>query len=120
LGKIVVTGYGVKAPKTNNIEQFLSNLRKGVCCLESINHLSPNGEDTIIGRINGSLQEFETDKRFKRYPRVTLLGMSAGKEALDKADLSNFSDKKVGVFIGTSLGAMGEMAFQESIVQIHR
>jgi 3-oxoacyl-(acyl-carrier-protein) synthase len=120
LGKIVVTGYGVKAPKTNNIEQFLSNLRNGVCCLESINHLSPNGEETIIGRINGSLQEFETEKRFKRYPRVTLLGMSAGKEALDKADLSNFSDKKVGVFIGTSLGAMGEMAFQESIVQIHQ
>jgi 3-oxoacyl-(acyl-carrier-protein) synthase len=120
LDKIVVTGYGVKAPKTSNIDQYIFNLRNGVCCLEDVTNLSPNGEKTIIGRIHERLEEFEIDKRFKRLPRVTLLGMAAGKEAVTQANLSNIHNKKVGVFFGTSLGAVGESIFQESIVNIHQ
>jgi len=118
--KIVVTGYGVRGPKSNNIEQFLYNLANGVNCLEVVSNLSPKGEESLVGKIHEGLDEFESDKRFKRFPRVTLMGMAAGKEAIDQAKLINLQDKKVGVFFGTSLGAIGEKIYQESIINVHQ
>ncbi|MFJ5625525.1 beta-ketoacyl synthase N-terminal-like domain-containing protein, partial [Peribacillus loiseleuriae] len=117
--KIVVTGYGVKAPNTNNIGEYIYNLKNGVCCLDTVTDLSPNGETTIIGRINSGLDEFESDKRFKRLPRATLLGMASGKEALNQARLSNLADKKVGLFFGISVGAIGEKLFHDSIIHVN-
>jgi hypothetical protein len=32
--RIVCTGYGIIAPKTRNINQFLYNLHNGICCLK--------------------------------------------------------------------------------------
>ena len=75
--KIVVTGYGVIAPNANNIEQFLYNLTNGINGLETVTNLSPKGEKTIVGKIKDSLQEFKYDKQFKRFPRVTLMGIAA-------------------------------------------
>ena len=65
-GKIVVTGYGVKASNTNNIRQYICNFKNGFCCLDTVTDLSPHGETTIIGRINSGLDEIESDNRFKR------------------------------------------------------
>ncbi len=118
--KIVVTGYGVKAPRTNNAAEFISNLKIGVCCLESVSTLLPNRETTIIGQIKEGLEEFESNKKFKRLPRVTLLGMMAGMEAIKHAKLSNLSDKKVGIFLGVSVGAIGEKVYQESLMNINQ
>jgi 3-oxoacyl-[acyl-carrier-protein] synthase II len=118
--KIVVTGYGVKAPKSNNIRQYQNNLKNGVCGLEIVTDFSPNGEPTIIGRVTEGLKDFEDDKKFKRLPRVTLLGIAAGMEALNKARLSNLSAKKTGIFFGTSVGAIGEKVFQESILNVNQ
>lgn len=114
--KIVVTGYGIKAPNTSNIHQFLYNLTNGINCLKNVTTILPDGMTTIVGRIEEDLQDFELDKRFKRMPRVTLMGMAAGKEAVTMSKLTKIQDKKVGVFIGTSLGSIGERAFQESVI----
>ncbi|MCM3729379.1 beta-ketoacyl synthase [Neobacillus cucumis] len=120
MGKIVVTGYGIKAPKISNVQQFLYNLENGINCLETVTNLSPHGEETIVGKINENLQEFESDSRYKRFPKVTLMGMAAGKEAINQAALTNLKDKKVGVFFGTSLGSIGEKDFQKSILNVHQ
>lgn len=48
--KIVVTGYGVKAAKTNNVEQFLHNLVNGVNCLETVTNLSPKARKRLLGK----------------------------------------------------------------------
>ena len=90
--KIVVTGYGVKAPKTNNVQRFLYNLANGINCLETVTNLSPKVEETIVGKVNEGLQEFESDKRFKSIPKDTLMGMAAGKEAMNQAALTNLKD----------------------------
>ncbi|WP_299093244.1 beta-ketoacyl synthase N-terminal-like domain-containing protein [uncultured Metabacillus sp.] len=116
--KIVVTGYGVKAPKSTNIAQFIHHLKNGTCCLEAVTNLLPNGDTTIIGRIDRGLEEYESDKRFKRLPRVTLLGMAAGMEAMKHAKLSSLSDQKVGLFVGVSVGAIGDKIYGESIMNI--
>ena len=118
--KVVVTGYGVKAPNTNSIAQFTYNLKNGVCCLKSVTNFSQNGETTIIGYINEGLEEFESDKRFKRLPRATLLGMAAGMEAIRQAKISDIPNKKVRLFLGVSVGAIGEKEFQESIINVNQ
>ena len=58
----------------------------------------PNSENTIVGQIKEGLEEYEHDKRYKRLPRVTLLGMSVGMEAIKHSKLPKLSDKKVGLF----------------------
>jgi 3-oxoacyl-[acyl-carrier-protein] synthase II len=118
--KIVVTGYGVKVPKTNSVQQFTHNLKDGVCCLKAVTNLSPDGEKTIIGYIDEGLEEFEFDKKYKRLPRASLLGMAAGREALNQAGLLNLSHKKTGLFMGISVGAIGEKVFQESIIHVNQ
>lgn len=114
--KIVVTGYGVKVPGSKNIEEFLDNIRSGVCGLETIGELAPNKTTTIVGRIKEGLEEYLHDKRYNRYPRIALLGLAAAKEALEKAKISDIRDKKVGLFFGTAIGAGPEVDFQESVI----
>lgn len=116
--KIVCTGYGMIAPKTSNIKQFLDNLRNGVCCLESVDSAGPNNESNIVGIIENGLEDIEQEKELKRLPRVTKLGIVAAKEAIESAKL-HVNNKKVGLFFGISLGAGGERSFQDSLVYAH-
>lgn len=112
--EIVCTGYGLIAPKTPNIDQFLFNLRNGVCCLEVLNDQGPNHESNIVGLINEGLEEFREDRKIRRLPRVSKLGIVAAREAIRSAAL-DVSNKKIGLFFGISLGASGEKIFQDSI-----
>lgn len=96
--KIVVTGYGVKALRTNNTAEFVSNFKNGVCCLQSVSTLLPNSENTIVSRIKEGLEEYEHDKRYKRLQRVTLLGMSAGMEAINMLNYLIYPIKKSDFF----------------------
>ncbi|MEH7178936.1 hypothetical protein [Neobacillus vireti] len=65
--KMVVTGYGVKGPKSNNIEQFLYNLANEVNCLEVISNLSHKGEEShalqrsipILGEIENVISKID-------------------------------------------------------------
>ncbi|WP_325167479.1 beta-ketoacyl synthase N-terminal-like domain-containing protein [Lederbergia citri] len=113
---IVCTGYGVIAPNTNNIDQFLSNLINGVCCLDVYEGEGPNNETNILGLIK---EELDEDKKLKRLPRVTKLGITAAKEAIESARLE-VKDKKVGLFFGISLGAIREDVFQDSLIYTHQ
>ncbi|KHF38904.1 beta-ketoacyl synthase N-terminal-like domain-containing protein [Halalkalibacter okhensis] len=120
MSKVVVTGYGVKAPNTSNSKEFVDNLVNGVCCLETVNHLTPKGESTVVGVIKEDLLEFLPDKAYARFPRTALLGMAAGKEALSHSKLSDLKSKKIGVFFGVSVGNIGDVNFQESILNVHQ
>lgn len=112
---IVCTGYGVLAPNTMNVEQFLFNLQNGVCCLELENELTPHNETNIVGIIKEGLEEFGQDKKLNRLPKVTQIGIVAAREAVKSADL-HVNNKKVGLFFGVSLGAGGEAIFQDAII----
>ncbi|MBU8878667.1 beta-ketoacyl synthase [Bacillus sp. FJAT-29790] len=120
MSKIVVTGYGIIAPNTQNRKEFLHNLRDGNCCLQSVIGLGPNSESIVVGLIDKGLEEFENNKYIKRLPRVTKLGIKAAKEALEQAKITNLNEKKVGLFFGTSLGAGGEKSFQNAIIEGNR
>ncbi|MBS4210158.1 beta-ketoacyl synthase N-terminal-like domain-containing protein [Bacillus sp. FJAT-50079] len=112
--KVVCTGYGIMAPNTKNIEAFLFNLKNGVCSLEIVEQSGPKNETNIVGLIKKELEDYEIDPKLKRLPRVTKLGIAATREAVKSAQI-DLKNKKVGLFIGTSLGASGEKIFQDSI-----
>lgn len=116
--KVVCTGYGILAPKTINIENYLYNLHNGVCTLEVVDKMGSKNQSNIVGVIREGLEQFESNKRFKRIPRVTQLGMVAAKEALESAKI-DLSGKKVGVFFGLSLGATGEKIYQEAVQHVN-
>ncbi|WP_010529161.1 beta-ketoacyl synthase N-terminal-like domain-containing protein [Lentibacillus jeotgali] len=111
---IVCTGYGLLAPKTTNVEQYLSNLKDGMCSLDVVDQEGPKGESNIIGSVNEGLEELEADKKMRRLPKVAKMGISAAKEALQSADL-DMEGKKVGVFFGLSLGSTGEKILRDGI-----
>jgi 3-oxoacyl-(acyl-carrier-protein) synthase len=113
--EIVCTGYGVIAPNTKNIDEFLFNLQNGVCCLELDNKLTPHHETNIVGFIKNGLEEYEGDRKFNRLPKVTQIGVVSAKEAIKSAQL-DLENKKVGLFFGTAIGAIGEDVFQEGYV----
>lgn len=112
---IVCTGYGIIAPQTVNVQEFLFNLQRGINCLELNNELTPHNETNIVGIVKKGLEELDADKRLKRLPKVAKLGMIAAKEAIQSAKL-DVTNKKIGLFIGVSLGAGGESVFQDSII----
>lgn len=114
---IVCTGYGVIAPHTMNMKQFLFNLQNGICCLDIVEQAGPNNETNIVGVIQEGLENFENDKKMKRLPRLSKLGIIAAKEAIHSAQIDVSKEgKRVGLFFGISLGACGEKVFQDSVL----
>ncbi|WP_144451433.1 beta-ketoacyl synthase N-terminal-like domain-containing protein [Halalkalibacter nanhaiisediminis] len=99
-----------------NIEEFLYNLRNGVCGLESVNNITPKGESTIVGLIKDNFDEIPRERKYERLSRPTLLGRAAGKGALSHSGLEDFKNKKIGLFFGISVGNIGEKTYQDSII----
>ncbi len=116
--KIVVSGYGIIAPSTGNIDNFLYNLQNGVNSLELIEGEGHKGESNIVGLIKNGLEELEKDRKINRLPKVFKLGIVAGKEALESAGI-DLEGKKVGVFFGTSLGSSVDQLSLDGVVHAH-
>lgn len=115
MGKIVVTGLGIKAPKTRNVEEFQQNLLNGTCCLKLDNNLNAKNKSTIIGLVDSSIESVD-NKLLKRLPKTALLGIAAGKEAVRQAKIKDIVGKKIGVFFGISVGNTGDQEFQLGII----
>jgi len=111
---IVCTGYGIFAPDTRNIEQYLYNLQNGVCTLKVIENGGPDGQSNILGLIQEELKEIDSDHKLKRLPKATKIGIVAAKESI-KSSRIDMKNKKVGLFMGTSLGAAAEKLYQDAI-----
>ena len=116
--KIVATGYGVLAPNTKNIAKYLHNLKNGVCSLEVVKEAGLKNESNIVGLIKEGMEELDKDRKIKRLPKVTKMGIVAAREALESADI-DLNGKKVGLFLGLSLGSSGEKVLQETIQYVN-
>lgn len=113
--KIVATGMGVIAPNINNIDRFLEVLQKGEDVLHQTKQDMPGDKTNIIGKVTDGLEEFTTKKEYRKYTKAMLLGMKAANEAVQSASI-DLTQHKVGLFIGTAIGNIGEPDFSESII----
>lgn len=113
--KIVATGMGVIAPNITNIDRFLEVLKNGENTLKQTEQNMPEGKTTIIGEITEGLEEYLGKKEYRKYSKAMLLGIKAAKEAVQSAKL-DLSKHKAGLFVGTSIGSLGDSDFLDSIV----
>jgi 3-oxoacyl-[acyl-carrier-protein] synthase II len=108
MDKIVITGYGVKAPGISNKDQFKDVLEKGICTHEILYGRGYNGSNIVCGVVHEDLDIISCQK-YKRYPRTAQLGIAAAEEAYKTANLPNDDFARVAVIMGTSGGGILEV-----------
>ena len=116
--KTVVSGYGIIAPKTKNIDEFLYNLQNGVNTLELVENAGYRNESNIVGMLHNGLEELEIERKIARLPKVSKMGILAGREALKSASI-DLKGRKAGIFFGISLGASIDPLALEGVVHTH-
>ncbi len=106
--KIVITGCGIKAPGTNNINQFKDVLEKGICTQEILPGRGKNGSNVVGGVIHEELDRI-SGRNYKNYPRSSQLGIAAAEEAFKMANFPNVDFARVAIIMGTSAGGILEI-----------
>ncbi|MDM5326290.1 beta-ketoacyl synthase N-terminal-like domain-containing protein [Neobacillus sp. CF12] len=107
MDKIVITGFGVKAPGVSNIDQFKEVLEHGICTQEILHGRGNNGSNIVCGVVHEDL-DMISGQNYKRYPRAAKLGIAAAEEAYTMANLQNDEFTRVAVIMGTSGGGILE------------
>ncbi|MFB3166735.1 beta-ketoacyl synthase N-terminal-like domain-containing protein [Neobacillus sp. 179-C4.2 HS] len=105
MDKIVITGFGVKAPGISNIDQYKYVLEQGICTQEILHGRGNNGSNIVCGVVHEELDTI-SGQNYKRYPRTARLGIAAAEEAYKMANLQNADFARVAVIMGTSGGGM--------------
>jgi 3-oxoacyl-[acyl-carrier-protein] synthase II len=107
MDKIVITGFGVKAPGISTIDQFKDVLEQGICTQEILHGRGNNGSNIVCGVVHEELDTI-SGQNYKRYPRTARLGIAAAEEAYKMANLQNENSARVAVIMGTSGGGILE------------
>lgn len=107
LDRVVITGYGLKAPGIGNKIHFRDILENGVCTQQIVSGLGPNGSDIICGRIDDELISLP-DRKYRYYPRVARMAIAASEEAAEMAGLKG-DEQQAGIIMGTSVGGLKEI-----------
>jgi 3-oxoacyl-(acyl-carrier-protein) synthase len=107
MDKIVITGFGVKAPGISNIDQYKYVLEQGICTQEILHGRGNNGSNIVCGVVHEELDTI-SGQNYKRYPRTARLGIAAAEEAYKMANFQNADFARVAVIMGTSGGGMLE------------
>ncbi|WP_052353857.1 beta-ketoacyl synthase N-terminal-like domain-containing protein [Neobacillus jeddahensis] len=105
---VVITGYGIKAPGINNINQFKDVIETGTCTQEILHGRGHNGSNIVCGVVHEELDSI-SGQNYKRYPRSSKLGIAAAEEAFTMAKLTNTESARIAVIMGTSGGGILEV-----------
>lgn len=74
MDKIVITGFGIKAPGISNIDQFKDVLEQGICTQEILHGRGHNGSNIVAGVIHEDFNMI-SGQNYKRYPRAANWGL---------------------------------------------
>ncbi|OXM85780.1 beta-ketoacyl-[acyl-carrier-protein] synthase family protein [Paenibacillus rigui] len=113
--KSVITGFGIKFPNIQNSLQFEQVLRNGICTHSIVPGLGPHNESLVCGIIDENPEAW-TGRKLRGYPRASLLGIAAAKEALEHAKIKA-PNARVAVIMGTTTSSLPEI---EQSSQLYR
>ncbi|MFB7304626.1 beta-ketoacyl-[acyl-carrier-protein] synthase family protein [Heyndrickxia sporothermodurans] len=109
MGKVVVTGFGLKIPGAFSKHQFKSVLENGICTHELVQTKGKNGiHQMVAGVIRDDFQTIN-GKNYKRYPRLSRIAMAATDDAIEMAQIIFDKNQRVAVILGTSAGGLREL-----------
>ncbi len=119
--RVVITGLGAVTPIGNNVDDFWSNAKKGLCGIDYIK--SFDVENSKV-KLAAELKDFDATnffnrKQVNRLDRFSLLGIVAAKEAYNDAGLDKveIDRNRLGVIIGNGVG--GIITIVEETIKLH-
>ena len=110
--RVVITGVGIVSSLGIGKDRFWDGLRSGRC---GVGPITLFNTDAYPVRIAGEVPDFDGHNFFptsivRRIDRFALLGLTAAKEAIEDAGLSNqlgeLESDSASVIVGTSVGAL--------------
>ncbi len=115
--RVVVTGLGAVTPLGNNIDSTWENIKNGVSGIEPASRIDVEKIDVkLAGEVKGFEPEaFMDRKEARRMGRFSQFAVAAGKMAFEDARLEmgvNVIPERVGVWIGSGIGGLGEFEEQ--------
>ena len=115
--RVVVTGIGAVTPLGNDIATTWENVKKGVSGIEKATSIDTNLIDVdIVGEVKGFQPANYMDKKeAKRMGRFSQFAIAASRMAIEDAGVKigeNAEAERVGVWIGSGIGGLGEFETQ--------
>lgn len=106
--RVVITGMGAITPIGNNIEEFWSNSKKGLCGIDFIKAFDTTDfKVKIASEVKDfNPEEYMDKKEAKRMDRFSQFAMAAAKEAVESSalDLGVIDKDRLGVLVGSGIG----------------
>ena len=120
--RVVITGLGAITPIGNNVKEFWTNAKKGVCGIDEITLFDASDYKVkIAGEVkNFKAEDFIDKKEAKRLDRFTHFALAATEEAMKDAKLDlkdeNVDPNRVGVIVGSGIGGYGTLEAQFDVL----
>ncbi len=107
--KTYITGLGIISAIGDNTEQNLQSLlnkKSGISKIELLDTV--HKDDFVAGEIKHTNEELSKllNIEYLDYPRATLLGMIAAREAYNNAEIEDSGELHTGIIAGTTVGGM--------------
>lgn len=107
---VAITGMGIISAIGNNVEENYTSLIERKIGISKISKINTIHKDHImVGEIAFTNQELEQQLELSpnnNYSRTALLGLTAAKEAINNAGISDINNYKTGLISATSVGGM--------------
>ncbi|WP_078546367.1 beta-ketoacyl-ACP synthase II [Litchfieldia alkalitelluris] len=115
--RVVVTGIGAVTPLGNDVQTTWDNIKRGVSGIAPITQINvENFLVKIAGEVKGfAPEQFMDMKEARRMGRFTQFAVAASKMAVEDSELQigeNVQAERVGVWIGSGIGGLGEFEEQ--------
>jgi 3-oxoacyl-[acyl-carrier-protein] synthase II len=117
--RVAITGVGVVSPLGLDAA---STWRRALAGESGIGWITTFDTDGLPVRIAGEVKDFDptqvvSAKEARKLERNVLLGVAAGREALDDAGLTGFDPTRVGVIFGSAIGGVPGILEQADILR---
>ena len=115
--RVVVTGMGAITPIGNNVIEFFTNVKAGVCGIDFITSFSTEG---YSAKVAAEVKHFDPKnymdfKEAKRMERFSQFALAASKEAIEDSeiDLNEVNRERFGVIVGSGIGGIDSIEKEE-------
>lgn len=118
--RVVITGLGCVTPVGIGKEQFWTNIKDGVCGIDTITRFDASSFQTqVAGEVKDfNPEEYINKKELKRMDRFTHFAIASADMAVKDAniDLEKIDRDKMGVIIGSGIGGVETIEEQHKIM----
>ena len=118
--KIVITGLGAVAPNGNHVDEYWANLISGVSGIGPITYFDSSNHRV---KIAGQLTDFDPEtildaKEIRKLDPFSVYALVATEEAIKMSGLDNiqFNPDRIGVTIGTGVGGIQTLEYQQRVI----